>query len=1014
MSWLHKFFDLFLGESEGDNERETKPKPAQIPQQQEVHQHHPEGQLKRLEDPKIYYEYPKGKFRFPVVPDGYQNQDLRRRRAPSEEPKSAPRPSAAPHRERPKKEKEQHTYQSSEPAKKPFKPTNIPSPIYGFNQKPSVKKDVPKQPSETLKAPGKFEKEKVTLLSEEIERERGYPTPDRPEQHVKEEPFFPDTQFKKQPSRDLNETAAGREEALAQRPAEEPSDTGIQQPEKETSFFSVDQNEEQAATETMTDTVAEAQKDRSGSEINHEDTMPAVAEREQQPEQAEELVLHAEHDEEQTTPEILTDMVAEEQADRSGSEISHEDTMLAAAEIQKEQRKEPLEKEEEFVLHAEHDEEQTAPESLRAAVSEAEKSEDPLDSTVNNYHEIAAAAAETPSVQEEQMEIQQEESSLFTDHEHSAPESLMQAENEAKESDEPSDSIINNQADIPGEAEDTKIDVEPDGHSELVQDDRLEQDSRPFSAAHENRQDIHVSETHAAIEEPQKRPVMQEKRTEQSASPQKGPSVPFNVMMLKRDTHKQQKAEERRGSYVFPNVALLDVPPAQVQDDTGWIEEQRQLLDLTLKNFNVRANVVHVTQGPSVTRFEVHPEPGVKVNKVTNLSDDIKLSLSARDIRIEAPIPGKNTIGIEVPNRASKVVDLRQMIRSSAFRTSKSPLTAALGLDISGNPVVIDLKKMPHGLIAGATGSGKSVCINTILVSLLYKADPSEVKVLLIDPKMVELAPYNKIPHLVSPVITDAKAATAALKWVVEEMERRYELFAHSGVRDIDRFNQLTADHQTGEKLPYLVVVIDELADLMMVAPNDVEESIARIAQKARACGIHLLVATQRPSVDVITGLIKANIPTRIAFSVSSQVDSRTIIDIAGAEKLLGRGDMLFLENGSGKPVRLQGNFVSDREIDRVVSHVRNQMPPTYLFEQEELVRQGSALKEEDELFYEACEFVVEQNSASTSSLQRRFRIGYNRAARLIDMMEAEGMISEAKGSKPREVLITASDLINE
>ncbi|RJS56385.1 cell division protein FtsK [Bacillus subtilis] len=960
MSWLHKFFDLFLGESEGDNERETKPKPAQIPQQQEVHQHHPEGQLKRLEDPKIYYEYPKGKFRFPVVPDGYQNQDLRRRRAPSEEPKSAPRPSAAPHRERPKKEKEQHTYQSSEPAKKPFKPTNIPSPIYGFNQKPSVKKDVPKQPSETLKAPGKFEKEKVTLLSEEIERERGYPTPDRPEQHVKEEPFFPDTQFKKQPSRDLNETAAGREEALAQRPAEEPSDTGIQQPEKETSFFSVEQNEEQAATETMTDTVAEAQKDR------------------------------------------------------SGSKISHEDTMLAAAKIQEEQRKKPLEKEEELVLHAEHDEEQTAPESLRAAVSEAEKSEDPLDSTVNNYHEIAAEAAETPSVQEEQMEIQQEESSLFTDHEHSAPEALEQAENEAKESDEPSDSIINNQADIPGEAEDTKIDVEPDGHSELVQDDRLEQDSRPFSAAHENRQDIHENETHAAIEEPQKRPVMQEKRTEQSASPQKGPSVPFNVMMLKRDTHKQQKAEERRGSYVFPNVALLDVPPAQVQDDTGWIEEQRQLLDLTLKNFNVRANVVHVTQGPSVTRFEVHPEPGVKVNKITNLSDDIKLSLSARDIRIEAPIPGKNTIGIEVPNRASKVVDLRQMIRSSAFRTSKSPLTAALGLDISGNPVVIDLKKMPHGLIAGATGSGKSVCINTILVSLLYKADPSEVKVLLIDPKMVELAPYNKIPHLVSPVITDAKAATAALKWVVEEMERRYELFAHSGVRDIDRFNQLTADHQTGEKLPYLVVVIDELADLMMVAPNDVEESIARIAQKARACGIHLLVATQRPSVDVITGLIKANIPTRIAFSVSSQVDSRTIIDIAGAEKLLGRGDMLFLENGSGKPVRLQGNFVSDREIDRVVSHVRNQMPPTYLFEQEELVRQGSALKEEDELFYEACEFVVEQNSASTSSLQRRFRIGYNRAARLIDMMEAEGMISEAKGSKPREVLITASDLINE
>ncbi|MCY8287028.1 DNA translocase FtsK, partial [Bacillus sp. N13C7] len=586
-------------------------------------------------------------------------------------------------------------------------------------------------------------------------------------------------------------------------------------------------------------------------------------------------------------------------------------------------------------------------------------------------------------------------------------EALTKAETGAKEAEGLSE-IINNQYEIPAEAEDTAIDRQPESLTEA------EQDSKPFSAAHENRQEVHPEESYAAQEKTQKRPVMQEKRTGRSTSSQKGPSVPFNVMMLKSDTHKQQKAEERRGSYVFPNVALLDVPPAQVQDDTAWIEEQRQLLDLTLKNFNVRANVVHVTQGPSVTRFEVHPEPGVKVNKITNLSDDIKLSLSAKDIRIEAPIPGKNTIGIEVPNRTSKVVDLRQMIRSSAFRTSKSPLTAALGLDISGNPVVIDLKKMPHGLIAGATGSGKSVCINTILVSLLYKADPSEVKVLLIDPKMVELAPYNKIPHLVSPVITDAKAATAALKWVVEEMERRYELFAHSGVRDIDRFNQLTADHHTGEKLPYLVVVIDELADLMMVAPNDVEESIARIAQKARACGIHLLVATQRPSVDVITGLIKANIPTRIAFSVSSQVDSRTIIDIAGAEKLLGKGDMLFLENGSGKPVRLQGNFVSDREIDRVVSHVRNQMPPTYLFEQEELVRQGAALKEEDELFYDACEFVVKQNSASTSSLQRRFRIGYNRAARLIDMMEAEGMISEAKGSKPREVLITASDLINE
>ncbi|UUH69429.1 DNA translocase SftA [Bacillus subtilis] len=952
MSWLHKFFDLFLGESEEDAERETKP--AQIPQQQEVH--HPEGQLKRLEDPKIYYEYPKGKFRFPVVPDGYKNHDLRRRRTPSDEPKSAPRPSAAPYRERPRNEKEQHTYQAAEPAKKPFKPTNIPSPIYGFNQKPSVKKDVPKKPSETLNEPDKSVKEKVTLLSEEIERERGYPASDTQAHSKKESPFFPDTQFEKQPSGVLNRKDTENDEALAKRPAEPsgnkvPFESGVQQPEKEEPSFP------------------------------------------------------AEHAEEQTPPEMLTDTAAEGLSD---SEVGREEPATA----KEEQREQQPEKIEEPVFSAELDEEQTAPESQTESVSEDEKAKEPSDSPVYNHHENAAEGAESPFVQEEQMDIRQEEP-LFTDHEYSS-EALAQAETVAKESEEPSESIINNHYDTLGEAQEMKIDVQPDSHTELEKTERLEQGSKPFTATLENGQEIRADKPREASEEPKKRPGVQEKRTEQSASSQKGPSVPFNVMMLKRDTHKQQKAEERRGSYVFPNVALLDVPPAQVQDDAAWIEEQRQLLDLTLKNFNVRANVVHVTQGPSVTRFEVHPEPGVKVNKITNLSDDIKLSLSARDIRIEAPIPGKNTIGIEVPNRTSKVVDLRQMIRSSAFRTSKSPLTAALGLDISGNPVVIDLKKMPHGLIAGATGSGKSVCINTILVSLLYKADPSEVKVLLIDPKMVELAPYNKIPHLVSPVITDAKAATAALKWVVEEMERRYELFAHSGVRDIDRFNQLTAEHQMGEKLPYLVVIIDELADLMMVAPNDVEESIARIAQKARACGIHLLVATQRPSVDVITGLIKANIPTRIAFSVSSQVDSRTIIDIAGAEKLLGKGDMLFLENGSGKPVRLQGNFVSDREIDRVVSHVRSQMPPTYLFEQEELVRQGSALKEEDELFYEACEFVVEQNSASTSSLQRRFRIGYNRAARLIDMMEAEGMISEAKGSKPREVLITASDLINE
>ncbi|WP_251027832.1 DNA translocase FtsK [Bacillus sp. ISL-41] len=463
--------------------------------------------------------------------------------------------------------------------------------------------------------------------------------------------------------------------------------------------------------------------------------------------------------------------------------------------------------------------------------------------------------------------------------------------------------------------------------------------------------------------------------------------------------------------YDFPPLDLLS-PPVFKAPDPEWLSEQEHMLNETLRNFNVGARVVNVTQGPSVTRFEVQPEPGVKVNKITNLSDDIKLSLAAKDIRIEAPIPGKHTIGIEVPNHSSRPVLLSEILQSAGFMDLESPLSVALGLDIAGNPIVTDLKKMPHGLIAGATGSGKSVCINTMLVSLLYKAHPDEVKLLLIDPKMVELAPYNRIPHLVSPVITDVKAATASLKWAVEEMERRYELFAHTGVRDISRFNEIAEKHRRfSEKLPYIVIVIDELADLMMMAPGDVEEAICRIAQKARACGIHLIIATQRPSVDVITGLIKANVPTRIAFSVSSQVDSRTIIDIGGAEKLLGRGDMLFLENGSSKPFRLQGTFVTDNEIDDIVAFVREQRDPQYLFEQDELLKKAQVTEDEDELFYEACEFVIDQGGASTSSVQRRFKIGYNRAARLIEMMEQQGFISEGKGSKPRDVLITAADL---
>ncbi|OUB56697.1 DNA translocase FtsK, partial [Bacillus thuringiensis] len=498
---------------------------------------------------------------------------------------------------------------------------------------------------------------------------------------------------------------------------------------------------------------------------------------------------------------------------------------------------------------------------------------------------------------------------------------------------------------------------------------------------------------------------------EQVQKPTSSTEVQEKAYVVNQRENDMRNVLQTPPTYAIPPLTLLSIPQQAALDNTEWLDEQKELLDTTFNNFHVGAHVINVSQGPAVTRFEVQPDPGVKVNKITNLSDDIKLSLAAKDIRIEAPIPGKSAIGIEVPNKESKPVFLREILRSPVFTKSESPLTVALGLDISGDPIVTDIRKMPHGLIAGATGSGKSVCINAILTSILYKAKPHEVKLMLIDPKMVELAPYNSVPHLVAPVITDVKAATAALKWAVEEMERRYELFAHAGARDLTRYNTIVSGREIpGETLPYIVIVIDELADLMMVAPGDVEEAICRIAQKARACGIHLLVATQRPSVDVITGLIKSNIPTRIAFTVSSQVDSRTIIDIGGAEKLLGRGDMLFLGNGTSKPVRVQGVYVSDDEIEKTVDHVRKQMKPNYLFKQEDLLAKTEQAESEDELFFDACQFVVEQGGASTSSVQRKFRIGYNRAARLIEEMESQGIISEGRGTKPRDVLISEDE----
>ncbi|HFJ9410351.1 TPA: DNA translocase FtsK, partial [Bacillus cereus] len=515
------------------------------------------------------------------------------------------------------------------------------------------------------------------------------------------------------------------------------------------------------------------------------------------------------------------------------------------------------------------------------------------------------------------------------------------------------------------------------------------------------------------VVEPQVEEVQQVQQVvaEQVQKPISSTEVEEKAYVVNQRENDMRNVLQTPPTYTIPPLTLLSIPQQAALDNTEWLEEQKELLDTTFNNFHVGAHVINVSQGPAVTRFEVQPDPGVKVNKITNLSDDIKLSLAAKDIRIEAPIPGKSAIGIEVPNKESKPVFLREILRSPVFTKSESPLTVALGLDISGDPIVTDIRKMPHGLIAGATGSGKSVCINAILTSILYKAKPHEVKLMLIDPKMVELAPYNSVPHLVAPVITDVKAATAALKWAVEEMERRYELFAHAGARDLTRYNTIVSEREIpGETLPYIVIVIDELADLMMVAPGDVEEAICRIAQKARACGIHLLVATQRPSVDVITGLIKSNIPTRIAFTVSSQVDSRTIIDIGGAEKLLGRGDMLFLGNGTSKPVRVQGVYVSDDEIEKTVDHVKKQMKPNYLFKQEDLLAKTEQAESEDELFFEACQFVVEQGGASTSSVQRKFRIGYNRAARLIEEMQSQGIISEARGTKPRDVLISEDE----
>lgn len=477
--------------------------------------------------------------------------------------------------------------------------------------------------------------------------------------------------------------------------------------------------------------------------------------------------------------------------------------------------------------------------------------------------------------------------------------------------------------------------------------------------------------------------------------------------------------------YCYPPISLLKAPKSNLNRDVS--EDQRQNGDLlvdTLKSFGVQTKIINISRGPTVTRYELQPSAGVKISKITGLADDLAMNLASSGVRIEAPIPNKAAVGIEVPNKVTDIVTMREMIESKDFDKAQSKISIALGRDIAGNCIVADVGKMPHMLIAGSTGSGKSVCINSIIMSLLYKAAPSEVRFLMIDPKVVELGVYNGIPHLLVPVVTDPRKAAGALGWAVTEMLKRYKLFADHNVRDLQSFNVLAQENEEIDPMPQIVIIIDELADLMMAAPNEVEDSICRLAQMARAAGMHLIIATQRPSVDIITGVIKANIPSRIAFAVSSQVDSRTILDGAGAEKLIGRGDMLFYPVGMPKPLRIQGCYVSDKEIEQVVNFVKNKEVADYddkiieEIEKQAVAEKGAAkedgggFSDEDELLPNAIECVIEAGQASTSYLQRKLKVGYARAARLIDEMEEKGIIGVFEGSKPRQVLITRQQWI--
>ncbi len=518
--------------------------------------------------------------------------------------------------------------------------------------------------------------------------------------------------------------------------------------------------------------------------------------------------------------------------------------------------------------------------------------------------------------------------------------------------------------------------------------------------------------------------------TSADITPEKDDDIPFEiktdgVSTRKRTRKEPEKEPEQQAMYIFPPKSLLETPKATGGISRTEILQTEQKLIQTLKDFGIDATTVGAAVGPIVTRYEIAPSKGVRVSKITSLSDDIALSLAATSIRIEAPIPGKAAVGIEVPNKNKSTVFIKELLDSDEFINAKNPLTVALGKDISGNLVFGDLSDMPHLLVAGATGSGKSVCINTILISLLYKASPEDVKLILIDPKVVELEVYNKIPHLIVPVVSNAKKAAGALQWAVNEMERRYSMFSAYGVRNIKGYNEHVSKTGEYEKMPQIVIVVDELADLMMVCAKEVEDYIVRLCQKARAAGIYLIIATQRPSVNVVTGLIKANVPSRIAFAVTSQIDSRVILDASGAEKLLGKGDMLFKGRTMGSPLRIQCCFVSDPEVEAVVNHIIEYSGDVCYDESaneamENYSKQDGGAKtgggsdadgdDVDDMFWEAVEFVIESGKASTSNLQRKFKLGYARAARIVDTMEEKGIIGPYEGAKPRQVIMTMAE----